>query len=213
MTGKNRFVALAAIIISVSVIHATASNQRGQTLSKSHFEFSLNLYQALLVDSKQNNDDNMIFSPYSINMVLSMLFLGTRSSSTTSSQFRQVLKYEDISYVDVHTAFKGITENFDLSYYHTKVKSANAVFVKEGVAISPTYVRAVREFYHAFIESMDFKSSKTQSVINEWVSDVSDGQITQLLDAPPNDAASLLLINVLSLQARWLHPFDPNENV
>jgi len=198
-----------------------ANSERGQALSKSHFEFSLNLYRSLAgkegaaaaAGKDEVDGGNLVFSPYSVNMVLSLLFLGTRSSSSTSSQFRQVLKYENMSYVDVHTAFKAIAENFDSSYYHSKVRSGNAVFVREGAAVSRTYVRAVREFYRAYIEAMDFRAdgAKTVGVINEWVGEVSDGQIPALLDTPPGADTSLLLINVLSLESRWLHPFDPNE--
>ena len=91
----------------LSVIHAASTKpdkDRSQALSKAHFEFSLNLYRGLA--NSIDPGEGFVYSPYCINLALSMLFLGTRSASETSNQFRRVLGYEGISYVDVHTAFK-----------------------------------------------------------------------------------------------------------
>ena len=62
-----------------------AADDKSQALSKAHFEFSLDLYKTLLVNFENNN---LIVSPYSINLLLSMLFLGTSSSSNSSRQLR-----------------------------------------------------------------------------------------------------------------------------
>ena len=102
-----------ALVAALSVISvllaedpqaATAAKNRSQALSKSHFQFSLALYRGLA--DTLDEGDNFVYSPYCVNLALSMMFLGTRSASPTSNQFRQVLGYEGMSYVDVHTAFK-----------------------------------------------------------------------------------------------------------
>ena len=110
-TNQNMFksVYTSAIIAAafLSVIHAASTKpdkDRSQALSKAHFEFSLNLYRGLA--NSIDPGEGFVYSPYCINLALSMLFLGTRSASETSNQFRRVLGYEGISYVDVHTAFK-----------------------------------------------------------------------------------------------------------
>jgi len=59
---------------------------------------------------------------------------------------------------------------------------------------------------------MDFRGSlSTQSAINEWVSEVSEGRIPDLLDAPPAPDTDMLLVNAMSLQSRLLNPFDPEQ--
>jgi serine protease inhibitor len=200
-------------VLSASV----ASTDLSQKLSKSHFEFSLRLYHELVRDSGGSDGGNLVFSPFSVNSVLSMLFLGTSSSSSSSLQIRSVLGYNNISYVDVHNAynaFKAIANNFDDKYYDKKVRNANGLFVQEGIAISAPYDRALREFYHSSIESMDFRNAdarETMGAINDWVSDVTDGQIPQLLDMPPDKDAKMVLVNALSMQGKWLYPFDPND--
>lgn len=190
-----------------------------QRLSKAHFEFSLALYKELLNTAStsgrhESAAGNLAYSPFSVNVVLSMIFLGTSSASSSSKQLRSVMKYDNISYVDVHSAFKKVADIFDDKYYEKKVRVANAAFVQNGVHISSPYARALKEFYHAGLEHMDFRNSdpaQTMGVINDWVHDVTDGQIPRLLASPPDKAAKMVLVNALSMDARWLFPFDPND--
>jgi serine protease inhibitor len=94
-------------------------------LSRSHFEFSVDLYRQLSHDFA---DKNLLFSPYSANAVLSMLFLGTSSFSNSSRQLRQALHLDNISYVDVHKSFKEIVRNLEDSYYKSMLQISNDVF-------------------------------------------------------------------------------------
>ncbi len=208
-----------------------------QKLSKAHFEFSLELYRELVRQGEAREDDdggggvgggvggvggaggghsgNLVCSPYSVYSVLSMLFLGTSSLSESSRQLRAALHFNDVSYVDAHTAFGEVSRSFaEDRYYERKVRSANALFAQEGTEVSPHYARALLEFYRARVEALDFRNAdpaQTVGVVNDWVSDVTDGAIPRLLDSPPAGDTRLLIVNALSMDAKWLHPFDPNE--
>ncbi len=209
----------ALVLLLFSVIFlasATSTNKKAQTLSRAHFEFSLDLYRQLAASQPQSN---LIFSPYSMNLALSMLFLGTSSSSNSSRQLRSILHYDNISYVDVHNTFKGIVNNFAEAYYSAgKMAIANGLYVASEVAVSPVYDRALREFYHARVQHMDFRNIdpfENKAVINEYVDEVTNGRIPIMLeDAPGMDPVggnSLVVVNAMALASRWLQPFDPRE--
>ena len=226
-----------SLLIKSSDAMSSSSTKRGQKLSQSHFEFSLSLYRAILETKPSiggqtnsfstNKDHNLVYSPYLVNSAMALLFLGTSSSSNTSKQFRRVLGYRNISYVDVHNAFKEIISNFGGNYYRRKMKAAIGLFIKDGVSITPTYIRALREFYRANLEFIDFRNadiSQTMGVINEWASEEMEHEIgtmyhsedevnwkSPLLSSPPQGNASIVLSNVLALEARWFYPFDPEE--
>lgn len=212
-------IAAAVLLLNISPSHGasigkSADNKLTQKLSKAHFEFSLNLYKELVADMGDGGDNNLVYSPYSVNSVLSMIFLGTSSSSNSSMQLRSLLRYDGISYVDVHNAFKEVVGILDGNYYEKKVRSANGLFVQKGVQVTAPYDRALREFYRAKIEEMDFRNSdpgETMGVVNDWVNDVTDGQIPALLSVPPSKDSKLLLINALFMDAKWLYPFNPLE--
>ncbi len=185
-----------------------------QKLSRAHFEFSLDLYKALVADL--DPEENLSCSPYSVNVVLAMLFLGTSSSSDSSAQLRTALHFDNISYVSVHHAFKQVVDLLagDDKYYSRKVRQANALFLAVDAPLSAPYERALAQFYRARVDRMDFRNAdptQTMGVINDWVGDVTDGLIPELLDAPPPQDARLILVNALAMDAKWMNPFDPND--
>ena len=204
---------LALLPLSAS---AAATANLAQRLSRAHFEFSLDLYGELVEGLEEEaaaggEGANLVYSPYSVQSVLSMLFLGTSSSSGSSRQLRSALKYDNISYVDVHSGMRKVAENFADVYYERKVRAANALFVQNGVAVSAPYERALREFYRSRVSHVDFRgeAGRAAEAVNDWVDDVTGGQIPALLDAPPAADAKLLLVNALSMSAKWLNPFSP----
>ena len=150
---------LALLPLSAS---AAAAANLAQRLSRAHFEFSLDLYGELvegLEEDAGGEGANLVYSPYSVQSVLSMLFLGTSSSSGSSRQLRSALKYDNISYVDVHSGMRKVAENFADVYYERKVRAANALFVQNGVAVSAPYERALREFYRSRVSHVDFRAA------------------------------------------------------
>ena len=225
------------LLIKSSDAVSSSSTKRGQRLSQSHFEFSLLLYRAILktkpsvgiqTNSFVSNKDNLVYSPYLVNSAMALLFLGTSSASNTSKQFRKVLGYRNISYVDVHNAFKEIIANFGGNYYRRKMQAAIGLFIKQGVFVTPTYTRALREFYQANLEFIEFRNadiSQTMGTINEWASEeIEEGIATPyyddddevnwkapLLSSPPQSNSSIVLSNLFALDARWFYPFDPDE--
>ena len=70
-------------------------------------------------------------------------------------------------------------------------------------------VRSSREFYHSRVTHMDFRDAgRAVGSVNDWVDDVTGGQIPAILDAPPAADAKLLLVNAMSMSAKWLNPFS-----
>ena len=104
----------------ITVTNANKKDIKSEAISKAHFEFSLDLYKTLVLEN--NRTDNLVVSPYSVNLVLSMLFLGTIDVSNTSRQLRSIMHLKGASYVDIHNGFKNIVSNFDQNYYRTKMK-------------------------------------------------------------------------------------------
>ena len=109
----------------ITVTNANKKDIKSEAISKAHFEFSLDLYKSLVLENDRTN--NLAVSPYSINLVLSMLFLGTIDVSNTSRQLRSIMHLKGASYVDIHNGFKNIVSNFDQNYYRTKMKIGKTV--------------------------------------------------------------------------------------
>jgi len=200
------------IILSTVICQGETSRLKrlDQAVSKAHFEFSLDLYKSLAKSTEQ--DGNLIVSPYSLNLALSMLFLGTTSLTNSSSQLRSLMHFDGISYVDIHNQFKNVMENFDNNYYKTKMDIAHGIYVASDVKVAPHYNRALSQFYHSKIQHMDFRNadtSQTQGLINEYVEEVTE--IKDILEKAPDVKNRLLVVDAMSLRTRWLYPFDAGD--
>lgn len=186
-----------------------SSKAQAQAVSKAHFEFGLDLYKSLLSIQEV---DNVLISPYTINTLLSMLFMGTLHSSNSSMQLRSLMHFNGISYVDIHNQFKKIVENFDGNYYLSKMKAAQGLYVASDVTIAPPFDRALRQFYQAKVEHMDFRnadSDQTLGIINEYVSEITE--IQHMLETRPDSETRLLMFDAMALTSRWLYPFDASQ--
>ena len=204
---------LCELFTNINLIQATnLPNDKSQALSKAHFEFSLDLYKTLL---KPNQ--NLMMSPYSINLVLSMLFLGTSSNSNSSRQLRSIMhlkNFDYFTYVDVHNGFKSVVQHFDQNYYNTKMKLAHGFYINSDVTVSPVYHTALKQFYHSSIEHMDFRyadSQLTKDVINNFISESTDGLIDDMLEEVPKDDSKLIAVDAMTLSTKWLYPFDEKD--
>lgn len=201
-------------LIIISLLHvmplsALASNRKLKYLSEAHFEFSIDLYHQVA----KSKSGNIVISAQNVNLGLSMLFLGSTSNTTSSQELRRTLHYENMSYVDIHKSHRQVLQVLSEPYYGQQgFYSKVGLFVQKGAGVKPNYDRAVREFYQSQIIDVDFGASGSGQVVdavNSWVTNVTDGNVTSLLETGPGSAARLLVASAAQLEPQWLFPFDP----
>jgi serine protease inhibitor len=198
---------ISAVVLSF-LTPSISTSRIGRKLFKPHFEFAIDMYRDI---SSDFDDRNLAFSPYIVNSVLAMLFLGTSSFSASSKQLRQVLHLSNISYVDVHKSFKDIVNNFDDNYYQSMLNMGRGLFFQNGTSISFPYVGALNELYHVKTNSLDFESgdcSLLRDKVNIWMRSVTDKwEKGDLLGKAMQCDAKLLAVGTTYLTNHLLHPF------
>jgi serpin B len=85
-------------------------------------------------------------------------------------------------------------------------REATSVWVAQGVSLSPTYSRSVREHYCAITRQLP--PSAAAAAINAWVSEATEKKIPQLVDAIKPGTA-LVLVTAAYFRAKWQFPFNP----
>ena len=88
-------------------------NRNLKYLSEAHFEFSIDLYRQIAA----REVGNIVISAQNINLGLAMIFLGTTANTTSSTELRRALHYENMSYVDIHKAHQEILGVLADPYY------------------------------------------------------------------------------------------------
>jgi len=186
-----------------------------QALADGNLAFALDLYQAL----RAEQDDNFLFSPFSISQALAMTYAGARNA--TAQEMAQTLHFT-LPPAQLHAAFnaldlqlnqpapqleEGEPQPFQLSL-------ANSLWGQKDFAFLPDFLDTLAENYGAGLMQVDFVKDPeaARRQINAWVSEQTKEKIKDLL--PPKIITiktRLVLVNAIYFKADWLMPFDPQD--
>lgn len=153
--------------------------------------FALSFFQR--ANETVDYDVNLLVSPYSAGVALSMLAEG--SQGQTRAEFDDALngclfRAEDLGSND-----------------SIVVKSANSLWVGDNFSIRNKYVSHLEKEYDAFVTTQNFLDPATVKAINNWCSENTEGKISNVIDRlGSNDV--MVLINALYFNAPWQKAFD-----
>ena len=148
------------------------------------------------------NDQNTIFSPYSIYSSLSMTAAGAQGD--TLKEMRKVLHLPS----NLTQLSDALSSNNTSLQGHLKV--ASSLWIAPPFVIRADFRKTVEGDFHASVKPLDFSSSETAAnTINQWIAQHTDQKITQLFS--PSDlqrTTRLVLANALYFSAKFLKPFN-----
>ena len=172
--------------------------------------FAFDLYQAI-----REGNGNLFYSPYSISLALAMTYAGARGE--TEQQMANTLHFT-LPQDRLHPAFNALdlelasrgegAEGQDGGF---RLNIVNSIWGQTGYSFLPQFLDVLAESYGAALRLLDFVKAPEESrgIINDWVSDETEGTIEDLL--PPDSITSdtvLVLTNAIYFNAAWSHPFD-----
>lgn len=188
MTMKTRLIALAAAFFAI----VSCGPKYDKPVEASQVGFAVSFFKN--VNAVTPKSDNVVVSPYSAAVTLSMLAEGAEGQ--TKSEFNEALS--DILY-----------KAEDLGGNDTVVvRSANSLWLDDNFSPRNRYVSLLDREFDAFLDVEDFSSPVALQAINNWCSEHTDGKIAEIIDclAPGN---VMVLINALYFNAPWENEFDP----
>lgn len=168
--------------------------------------FSLSLYNALQPSS------NLVFSPYSIYSCLSMVYVGAREETAKEMQsllatdFTQNKLPAIAMQMNQQLAPKTASNSYQLY-------CANALWVDQDTFILSDFRHVIETDYDGKIQDLNFgDTEKSTSIINEWVSNETEGKIPQLIRKGDIDGSTrALLTSAIYFKAGWAKPFNPKN--
>ncbi|MDD2521626.1 MAG: serpin family protein [Anaerolineaceae bacterium] len=177
-------------------------------LSAANNQFAFELYQILAADQ-----ENLVFSPYSLFQALVMVYAGAEGN--TASQFEQVLHLPVVN-PEVHRLMNALNialtkENPYISKEEqVELNIANAVWVAEGLQLEQIYLDTLSEHYAAGLRSLDFADAqKAADLINAWAAEQTNDKIKDIAKAEMFSASTILaLTNAVYFKGSWMLPFD-----
>lgn len=184
------------------------SSPQVKELANSLSNFALILYQKL---SEEKSAENLFLSPYSIAVALSMTLAGAKGN--TLKQMLDVLnigKAVENNLHQTHEEYISLLEKVQNGFV---LSTANRLSVNEKFHILPDYAQLVSKMYHSVSENVDFgNSAKVAKEINDWVSQVTNGKIKDLIqDGILTEMTALVLVNAIYFKGKWDQAFNPKN--
>jgi len=176
-------------------------------LADGNSEFACDFYQEIC-----DEHENLIFSPFGTSMLYSMGYAGT--DGETAEQMEDVLRFT-LEREKVHSGFNRLeneltTWDEEYSEYEFKLNIANSLWARAGYEIKPDFLNVLAENYGAGYNTLNLNvRDEAAETINQWISDETEGFITELVSADDlNDWTQLGLLNAIYFEAKWLQIFE-----
>ena len=185
--SKFIFIALIAAILCLT----SCGQQDVPPSAGSKTGFSLSFFKE--VNKISGKAENVVVSPYSAGVALSMLMDGALGQTK----------------VELSNALNGCffgKENLG-GGDSVVVKSANSVWIDSDFSVRNRYVALLQKDYDALVETLRFSDPATVKAINNWCSENTEGKIDEIIgELTPGDV--MVLINALYFNAPWEDEFD-----
>lgn len=180
----------------------TINVDNNSLVTESNNKFSCDLIKQLI---NKNKDKNIIISPLGIETILAETQNGAKGQTKD-----EILNIFELNSADDKT----INEQFYnlLNYYNNSFSSrlnvTNSTWVNKDTTLNDQFVDTSKKYYNSEIKTLDFKDKDSVNVINNWVSQSTDGQIKKILNQLKENEKTIL-INSANFNGTWLDEFNP----
>ncbi|CAD7014303.1 serine protease inhibitor 42Dd isoform X2 [Ceratitis capitata] len=211
MTSARFYFLAAQILFAANHIIMAAAGTIAPSLSASHNLFASDIYQKIAL---KRSEENVVFSPASIQSCLALAFLGAEGE--TAQQMRHGLRLpvalEKTSIADDYAGFlqKNFRTGAGLTEDTPKLRMANRIYVNEALQLSPAFNNLAKTSFGSEALPTKFaESAKAADAINKWVANETENKIQNLLQPDAVNAdTSAILVNAIYFKAKWLKPFS-----
>lgn len=147
------------------------------------------------------NGDNVMISPTSLNISIGMLANGADGKT--------FVELEDFLGCDIRR-YNAFARNY-MEDYVNGVNIANSIWIDENYKLENVFNDTLYFDYNAEYGKLNFTSSESVDIINDWVSENTDGRIEKILDNIPVDSKTIIT-NVVDFDMEWNIHFTKYEN-
>ncbi len=188
----------------VSYAKPCASKEDIEALVSGNNTFSINLYKIL---SKENANDNIFISPFSIDVALAITYVG--AAGDTAIQMEKVLELP-FSSERLHRAFSGLIGKINEKGKGYVLNIANALWADKGYKFKEKFIETIKNYYYGGFRTLSFRTDPegSREKINRWVENKTHDKIKNLL--PPRSITSLtrlVITNAIYFKGDWMHSF------
>ncbi len=181
------------------------------TLAADNTAFALAFYDLI-----RHEEENIIFSPFSLSVALGMTLAGADGDTQTAMLEALQLTLPEEA---VHPAFNAllwaieesqqIPEDSDGNAFQLNI--ANSIWGQAGFGFHQDFIDTLAVNYGVGLYTVDYREDPEAArvAINDWVENETEGRIEDLIPENAIDILTrLVLANAIYFNGSWLNPFD-----
>jgi serpin B len=132
-------------------------------------------------------------------------------SGETKQEMTKVLELTGMTPQEINAANQALQNSLQKVEPTVQVSIANSLWAKQGFSLKPEFLQINQQYYQANITELDFTiPQECLSIINNWVSQKTQGKIDKIVDKITPDEV-LFLINAIYFKGNWETPFDKSQ--
>ncbi len=151
------------------------------------------------------SDSNLFISPLSMTMALLMTANGARGE--TQVEILHAIGCDNVSMDDANQVAQNMLNDFTTKSPSVCCQIANSIWYRNTFPVKHDFIATDSSYYNAAVKALDFTDPTAPAVINQWVSDNTNGKIPSIIDKI-EDNDQLILLNAVYFKGQWALPFD-----
>ena len=163
-------------------------------------DFALDLFRQT---ASVSGYDNLLMSPLSVSIALSMTANGAASDTLTEMENVLGMSVEELN--GYYYAYANSLPDEENCSFHI----ANSLWVKEDFDPKQEFLQTNANYYSAPVYTSPF-NEQTVKDINNWIKTNTDGMIENMLDDISVDAV-MYIINALAFDAKWSVVYEKDQ--
>ncbi|HKL37331.1 MAG TPA: serpin family protein [Bacteroidales bacterium] len=168
--------------------------------------FGIELFKQVVAGQKSSA--NTMISPVSIALALAMTYNGAEGD--TKAAMEEALQLTGLSRQEINASYQALIEALLTVDPKVTMEIANSIWYRQEFSVEQDFLDVNREYYDAEVNALDFNSSEAPSVINNWVSDRTNGKITKIIEQI-DPLTMMYLINAIYFNGKWKFQFDEDK--
>jgi serpin B len=168
--------------------------------------FAFDLFMEI---NARQGEGNVFVSPLSVAMVLGMTYNG--ASGTTREAMQATLGLQGLTEDEVNRSYRSLIDLLRGLDPQVAFILANSIWYRDTWTFEQAFLDICRQYFDAEVNPLDFTAPAASDTINQWVRDVTNGKIRDIVPKPVPWNMAMYLNNAIYLQADWTYRFDESR--
>ncbi|HLP74289.1 MAG TPA: serpin family protein [Bacteroidales bacterium] len=170
--------------------------------------FAIDMFKK--VTEKAGEGENLVISPFSISVALSMAVNG--ANGQTREAMLQALRSAGISPQVINESYEKLVDALLSVDSRVIINIANSVWTEKTFAAKKQFTDILVNYYNAESQSFDINDQGAPAKVNKWIEDKTNGLIREMISSlDPNTV--MLLINAIYFKGQWNSQFEKSKTV